>query len=509
MFVISRACVLALSLVVLALSGGCAHRGGGGEEAPVAVPREFRAMWIATVANIDWPRSRGAATEVQKAELIEHLDTAVRLNMNAVIFQIRPHADALYASELEPWSEYLTGASGKAPDPYWDPLAFAIEESHRRGLELHAWFNPYRAWHPSGKSEPAELHVSKSKPGMVQRYGDYLWMDPGDPRVQAHSLAVIEDVVRRYDVDGIHYDDYFYPYPIRDEDGELVPFPDSVSYASYRNRGGKLDRDDFRRGEVDRFVRAIYESVKRIDRRVKVGISPFGIWRPGNPPQIKGFDQYAQLYADARRWLIEGWCDYFTPQLYWPIAKPEQSYVALLGWWVEQNFSRRHLWPGNATYRVADGTSRATLASEIDHQIAWTRILGAGGNVHFSAKALRDDAGGVAELLRTKSYAELALVPPSPWLDDEEPEAPRVSATDSGDLEVAADPSDDDVTGFLVYTLTDAGWSVARAPGSPATVRPLEGASMLRVAALDRTGNEGPCITVVLGFADAPDVDPR
>jgi uncharacterized lipoprotein YddW (UPF0748 family) len=204
------------------LSGGCAtterkavipNPPSNASLTPPKPEREFRGVWIATVDNIDWPSKKDLSTAEQKAELIVLLDRAAKLKLNAVIFQVRPQCDALYASQFEPWSEFLTSQMGKAPSPFWDPLAFVIAEAHKRGLELHAWFNPYRALHPAAKGPVSANHISKAKPQLVRSYGKYLWLDPGEREVQEHSLAVVMDVVKRYDVDGIHFDDYFYPYP--------------------------------------------------------------------------------------------------------------------------------------------------------------------------------------------------------------------------------------------------------------------------------------------------------
>jgi uncharacterized lipoprotein YddW (UPF0748 family) len=333
-------------------------------------------------------------------------DKLKALNFNAVVLQVRPMCDALYESKLEPWSEFLTGEQGKSPG--YDPLAFAVEEAHKRGLELHAWFNPYRAWHPSAKGSPIKMHLVKSRPDIAKKYGKHYWLNPTHPDVQAHSLAVILDVVKRYDVDGVHMDDYFYPYPERDAKWAEIPFPDDDTWAKYREAGGKLSRDDWRRDAVNRFVKKLYAEVHAIKPRVKVGISPFGIWRPGNPPGIAGFDQYGKLYADAKLWLNEGWVDYFTPQLYWPIGQQKQSYPKLLNWWAGQNTKHRHLWPGIYT-------SKHTPA-EIVAQIELTRKSGvADGVVHFSAKAIMQNRQGIADALK-KVYAEPARVPLSPWL---------------------------------------------------------------------------------------------
>lgn len=408
--------VTTLLVIVICASPHLAIANDEPEKAP-SPTREFRAAWVASVANIDWPSKPGLSTAKQKSELLNLLDTAAKLNLNAVILQVRPSCDALYPSELEPWSEFLTGRMGKAPDPSYGPLAFAIEEAHVRGLELHAWFNPYRALHPSAKGPISKDHISKKKPQLVKKYGKQLWLDPGEPGAADHSIAVILDVVRRYDIDGVHLDDYFYPYPIKDDDKKHIPFPDDPSWERALANGEKLDRDDWRRQNVDRFVERLYREIKQEKRWVRFGVSPFGIWRPGNPSQIKGFDQYASIYADARKWFAEGWLDYFTPQLYWKIDPPAQSYPVLLSWWHEQNLQGRHLWPGNYTSKLFAEGEKKWPASEIIDQIEVTRTQpGASGNVHFSIKALTNNSGGIADKLIEGPYSQPALVPACPWL---------------------------------------------------------------------------------------------
>src|SRR5688500_11537583 len=252
-------------LLSVLLSAG--HLGAQGAASPdddgPAVAREFRGAWVASVANIDWPSRPGLTSEQQQAELLALLDRAAQLRLNAVILQVRPAADALYASRLEPWSEYLTGEMGKAPVPFYDPLAFAVDEAHKRGLELHAWFNPFRARHASARSPVSADHVSRTRRTLVQQYGRSLWLDPGEPDARQYSLRVIMDVVRRYDIDGVHIDDYFYPYRERDGAGRIITFPDDPSWRRYRRSGGRLTRDDWRRRNVDLFVEAVYTAMKR------------------------------------------------------------------------------------------------------------------------------------------------------------------------------------------------------------------------------------------------------
>ena len=390
---------------------------------PPPPAREFRAAWIATVGNSCWPSKPGLTTSQQKAELIALLDRAVALKLNAVIFQVRPACDALYPSSLEPWSEYLTGVQGRAPWPYYDPLAFAITEAHKRGLELHAWFNPFRAHHFQAVSPIAPTHISHTQPQLVRSYGKYLWLDPGDPAVRAHSLRVVLDVLKRYDVDGIHFDDYFYPYKEKNSTGKEVDFPDNASWNKF-GAGTGLARDDWRRRNVDVFMEQVYRAIKAEKPWVKFGISPFGIWRPKTPPPISGFDSYAELYADSRKWLREGWCDYFAPQLYWGISPPQTSFTTLLDWWNAENVRHRHVWPGMNSLNVGAKWQPA----EIVNQIKATRRYPDDGHIHWSVMALMKSAALDAALLHD-AYQQPALIPASPWLDATPPDKPGLKVT--------------------------------------------------------------------------------
>jgi uncharacterized lipoprotein YddW (UPF0748 family) len=481
---------------------------------PVAVTpppprREFRGAWVASVANIDWPSRPGLTTAQQQAEMRALLDKAVALHLNAIVLQVRPSADALYLSPLEPWSEYLMGATGQGPDPFYDPLAFAVAEAHARGLELHAWFNPFRARYSEAHSAPSPSHVSRTHPNWVKRYGKELWLDPGEPAAREYSLAVILDVVRRYDIDGVHIDDYFYPYPVEDARKRQIDFPDDSSWQRYRRAGGRASRGDWRRANIDDFVHRLYDSVKSLKPWVKVGISPFGIYRPGQPAQIKGFDAYASLYADSRRWLAEGWLDYLSPQLYWKIEQTPQSFPVLLQWWESQNLKGRHLWPGLYTSRVgktgAGTTPTVWPPEEIVYQIKSTRgIAGASGDLHFSMTALLEDRGGIASALAGGVYADPALVPASPWLEDGH--APPAMPS----MAVGTDP----VRGTRILTWQAAGgdapwlWVVQTRSGGTWTTQILPAArttlvlrlspvpDAVAVSAVDRCGIQGPCAVV-------------
>ncbi|MEL6615795.1 MAG: family 10 glycosylhydrolase [Bacteroidota bacterium] len=460
------------------------------------VDREFRAAWIATVDNIDWPSSRDLPVAQQKEELRAIMDRAAAIGLNAIIFQVRPMADALYESELEPWSEYLTGEQGRAPSPMWDPLQTAIELAHRRGLELHAWFNPYRASHPTQRASQHKSHISRQRPDLVRRYGRYEWIDPGEPEATDHSMAVILDVVRRYDVDGVHLDDYFYPYP-ENANGRRLQFPDAESYARARAAGETLSRDDWRRQNTDRFVERLYREVKAEKPLVKVGISPFGIWRPGHPAGIRGFDQYAEIYADARKWQMEGWLDYFAPQLYWSISSRGQSFPALLGWWSEQNTADRHLWPGLFDSRVLPDVGTWRPQEILDQVALVERNTIATGTIHFSMKALMPEYGDLGDQLARGPYAEAALVPASPWLDDEAPGAPGVTIRASGEARWALlTPPGEAVRTWIVRERRGDAWTTTLLPGWRMTHSlHADGAGampdLVVVSAVDRAGNEG------------------
>jgi uncharacterized lipoprotein YddW (UPF0748 family) len=461
------------------------------------MPREARGVWVASVSNMDWPSKAGLSTDSQQAELRAILDRVKQLRMNLVILQVRPAGDALYASTLEPWSEYLTGTMGKAPEPFYDPLAFAISEAHARGLELHAWFNPYRARHPSAKSQAPPSHLSRARPDLVRKYGTHLWMDPGEPDVQEHSLRVILDVVKRYDIDGVHIDDYFYPYR-EYASGKLIDFPDEPSWRRYVNAGGRLSRADWRRRNVDDFVRRLHEAVRATKPSVKLGISPFGIWRPGHPSSVSGLDAYVELYADSRKWLNHGWLDYFAPQLYWQIAAPQQGYAALLQWWTGENRFQRHVWPGNAAYRVRRDQQNWP-PEEISRQIALTRDNpGASGNIHFNMRTLLRDQGGVASVIRDSAYTFEAIMPRTPWLDNEAPLPPRIRLN-GHTLEITPARGEQPLL-FAVRMKVQDGWHAETIPASQARYSIARARGVLPevvgVTAVDRHGNESIAVKI-------------
>jgi uncharacterized lipoprotein YddW (UPF0748 family) len=463
---------VALAGALLCAASGCAAPlyEPAAEDVPEP-PRESRAAWIATVFNIDWPSQPGLPVKEQQRELLALLDRAAQLHLNTVVFQVRPACDAFYESSLEPWSRFLCGASDQRPEPFYDPLEFAVAEAHARGLELHAWFNPYRAI-PSHEEPPLSPRHPAHPDGLLAHathaYGELTLLDPGLPETRAHSTAVILDVVERYDVDAVHMDDYFYPYPQEDEDGETVPFPDDETFAAH---GGGLSRSDWRRSNVDTFVRELALAVHGLEPWVRVGIAPFGIWRPHHPESVRGLDAYEALSADSRRWLSEGWVDYLSPQLYWGIDFPEQPFADLLDWWEAQNTEGRHMWPGISSRWIESARDLERTALEILNQIALTRAAldeSRPGHCHWNLSALVEDRGGIAGALLGGPYLERALVPPSPWLGSTPP-APL------DDVAADADEGQRGVTVSWEPPLSETRWVALQVRAGPGDPWQLEG----------------------------------
>jgi uncharacterized lipoprotein YddW (UPF0748 family) len=490
-----------LALLPVGCGGEVGSPAGAEEDDPItaaatipSAPRELRAAWVATVYNLDWPSKTSLTAAQQQAEAVAILDRAQALSLNAIVLQVRPSADALYASTLEPWSAYLTGTSGKAPSPAYDPLAFWVTEAHKRGLLLHAWFNPYRVALPGTAAGMAANHISKRRPDLVRTVGSYLWMDPTEPDVKSYTLDVISDVVRRYDIDGVHIDDYFYPYRSYYPAGG--DFPDDANWAKYKAGGGTHSRADWRRDHVNQLISRMYARIKAEKPSVLFGIAPFGIWRPGNPPGIVGLDAYNDLYADSRLWLAQGWLDYFAPQLYWPIAPPAQSFTALVDWWRGENKAGRHIFPGLATNRVSDGSYPVR---EIENQISEARRrLPTGGHIHYSFKVFPRDPSGLSAALRGGVYAERAVVPASPWLGATAPIRPTVSGAKEGGawvlrIEPGAGPGPAPFV-YIVSKKTSSGWSSDVVPAAALPTRyslsSTAGIQGLVVRAADRLGNE-------------------
>ena len=444
----------------------------------------MRGLWVATVANIDWPSRSSLTAAQQRAELTSILDRAATAGFNAIVLQVRPAADALYRSSIEPWGAMLSGTQGG--DPGYDPLAFAVQEAHARGLELHAWINPFRAGNTSDSLRLSPAHLFTTRRDLVRVYGSQLWLDPGESAVHDHVMRVVADIVQRYDVDAIHADDYFYPYPQTDAANRAIAFPDSATFA---RSGTGLTLADWRRQNVDRFVERMYREVHALEPTMRVGISPFGIWRPGSPAGVNGLDAFASIFADSRKWLREGWVDYLAPQLYWSIEAPQQSFPALLDWWLGENARGRHVWPGLAAYRVADGTSSAFSSSEIASQISLTRQR-AGGTGHLlynTTSTLTRNGGAVAASLASTLYRDRAIPPASAWLDAAAPGVPTVTV--AGTTLSIAPAGGETARWWVVRAQGPTAWTTRVIFGAGRTATLAAGTSRVLVNAVDAAGN--------------------
>ncbi|GAA2451135.1 glycoside hydrolase family 10 protein [Streptomyces glaucus] len=376
-----------------------------------AAPAEMRGVWVATVANRDWPSRPGLTAAAQRAELTAHLDRAVRCRLNTVILQVRPTADALWPSPYEPWAHCLTGTQGRSPG--WDPLGTAVREAHARGLELHAWFNPYRI---AGHADPARLvasHPARRHPDWVVAYGGKLYYNPGLPEVRAFVRDAMLDAVERYPVDAVHFDDYFYPYPVAGR-----TFDDDAAYARYG--GGFASRADWRRDNIDRLVRETAARVREIRPGTRFGISPFGVWRnaatdPRGSATRAGVQTYDDLYADTRAWVREGLLDYIVPQLYWHIGLPAADYAELLRWWAKvARGSRTKLYAGEALYKAGDPAQPAAWQdpAELSRHLALAKDHAqVRGHVFFAAKDLAADRIGAMARVVADHYRQPARPP--------------------------------------------------------------------------------------------------
>lgn len=400
-----RILILVISALILTSSGACAK-----SKPP---KHEFRAAWVATVANLDWPGGPYQSSAANISDLIFLLDQLKNAGINAVIFQIRPECDALYNSTLEPWSYWLTGKQGQAPEPFFDPLTIAVREAHKRGMELHAWFNPYRAERSVGDYPTSPNHVTKRHPDWVIQINKLKFLDPGLPMVREYVTGVIMDVVRRYDIDGVHFDDYFYPYPSNGITNE-----DDATFANYSR--GFSNRGDWRRDNVNLLIEMVYDSIKTVKPYVKFGVSPFGIWKNGVPSGIVGLDAYNTIYCDAVTWLNKKIVDYLTPQLYWPFGGG-QDYGKLMPWWASRT-NGRHLYPGQAPYRI---NANNWAANELPRQIQLNRNTAHSlGSVFFRAFHVVSNPKGFTDSLQANYYRHPALSPVMNWEETEPPETP-------------------------------------------------------------------------------------
>jgi uncharacterized lipoprotein YddW (UPF0748 family) len=446
---------------------------------PRFAKHDFRAMWIASVENIDWPSRPGLSVARQQEELRGWLDLAVRLNLNAVVLQVRPTADAMWPSSFEPWSKWLTGTQGR--DPGYDPLAFAVAEAHQRNLALHAWFNPFRISNRGSLRSLAPTHPARLNPDWVVRKDGRLYYDPGRPEVRAFVTDTIMEAVGRYDLDGVHFDDYFYPYP-----GSGAPFRDGASFAAHGT--GFASRAEWRRANVDALVSGVHDRIAATKPWVQFGVSPFAVWRnastdPSGSDTRAGIETYDDLYADVRRWVREGWVDYVVPQVYWPRGYTVADYERIVPWWAQEiavsraNGHRVGLFVGEAAYRAGTNTDRRWRNPNVlaSHRRFTSTIPEVQGAIYFSARHLRADRRGTTTQLARRWYSRPALLPligdpgagaPAPVAD-----ASRSGAT------VRWTSADERATTFAVY----------RVPR--ATVEPCDLADARHlVATLRRTG---------------------
>lgn len=376
--------------------------------------REFRAAWIQSVNG----QFRGMPTEKLKQNLIGQLNSLQKAGINAIIFQVRPEADALYASRLEPWSRFLTGVQGKAPEPYWDPMQFMIDECHKRGMEFHAWINPYRT-KTTLKSELAPNHVYNIHPEWFVTYGDQLYFDPALPESRRHICMVVSDIVSRYDVDAIHMDDYFYPYPIKGKD-----FPDDASFARFG--GGFSNKGDWRRSNVNVLIKKLHETIREIKPWVKFGVSPFGIYRNESSDPLgsktKGLQNYDDLYADVLLWAREGWIDYNIPQIYWHIGHPVADYETLVKWWA-RNTENRPLFIGQSVMNtVQNADPKNPSINQLPRKMALQRAYQTiGGSCQWPASAVVENVGKYRNALIAEYHKYPALPPVFDFIDNEAP----------------------------------------------------------------------------------------
>jgi uncharacterized lipoprotein YddW (UPF0748 family) len=389
---------------------------------------EFRGVWIASVDNIDWPRRNDWNSENQKTEFIRQLDMHQQNGMNAVVVQVRPAADAFYPSPYEPWSQWLTGKQGKPPVPYYDPLQFTIDESHKRGFEYHAWVNPYRANFNISKASIAPAHVTRLHPEWFLEYGGKLYFDPGNKEAQNWVVEVMRDMISRYDIDALHMDDYFYPYRIAGKE-----FPDT---ASYRLHGNGMKKDDWRRSNTDSIIYKLTTVIHQTKPWMKFGISPFGVWRNqdkdslGSPTKA-GVTNYDDLYADVLLWLKEGWIDYVAPQIYWEFSHKAAPFQPILEWW-NNNANGRHVYVGLGIYRAGSNTAWKDF-TQIPRQIDSTRSMpNVQGQVYFSSTTFDKNPFGWNDTLRTNHYREKVMVPDMPWLPKKPTAASQASLNPSG-----------------------------------------------------------------------------
>jgi uncharacterized lipoprotein YddW (UPF0748 family) len=384
--------------------------------------REFRGIWIATVENIDWPSKKFLSPERQKEEFINIISHLKKDKINAVFIQVRPSCDAFYQSETEPWSEWLTGIQGKEPEPFYDPLIFIVEECHKRGIEIHAWFNPFRSVVNTKTSNITGKHISKTHPDWNIVYGKYKWLNPGLPEVRNYVTGVVLDVVRKYNIDGVHFDDYFYPYPVKN-----TKFRDEKTFVNY-SRGIK-DIESWRRDNINLFLKQVSDSIRKVRSGCIFGISPFGIWKNNisdiSGSNTKGSESYYKTYSDSKKWLSEGWIDYLVPQLYWHIGNSSANYKILAEWWSNNSFGK-NIYLGQAVYKIANDYHEDWMnGNQIQKQIRLNRSLkNISGNVFFNTSTFLKNPMGLKDSLEINYYKYYAITPVINGKEDNTPLSP-------------------------------------------------------------------------------------
>jgi uncharacterized lipoprotein YddW (UPF0748 family) len=422
--------------------------------------REFRGVWIATVVNIDWPSSSRISVEKQKEELVNTIEAHFKSGLNAIVLQVRPASDALYAKSREPWSAWLTGQQGKAPEGNFDPLEFAINESHKRGMEVHAWFNPYRATFDTNFAKLSSAHITNQQPDWFFTYQGKKLFNPGLPEVRDYIIQVVMDVVKNYDVDGIHFDDYFYPYPVAKQ-----RINDDRTFRD--NNNGFEDIKDWRRNNVDILIRDLGDSIHAQKPWVKYGISPFGIWKnkaqdPDGSASNGGSSFYEQ-FADSKKWVEEGWIDYINPQIYWPFGYRAAPFEKMVDWWSENTFGR-HLYIGQGAYQVFNSKHPSwQLKTQLPDQVKYLRDNPrVQGSVYFSSNSLIKNPLGFTDSLKSNYYRHFALPPAMLWRDSIPPRAPQnleaevINSKVKLTWETPATAKDNEpVFGYVIYRFND------------------------------------------------------
>ena len=470
---------------------------------------DLRAMWIASVANLDWPAKKGQSAQTQQQQLIDYFDLAKRNNFNAVVLQVRPAADTFWPSNKEPWSRWLTGTQGQ--DPGYDPLAFATEEAHKRGLQLHAWFNPYRVTMGKSLKGLAPNHPAVLNPDWVIRKDGKWYYDPGNPAVRAHVVEVIMEAVERYDIDGVHFDDYFYPYP-----GSGRPFKDKASYEQY---GQGMTRGDWRRANTDALIKELSDRIEATKPWVQFGVSPFAVWRnkatdPQGSDTRAGVQNYDQLYADTRKWVREGWIDYVAPQIYWTRGFQVADYEKITRWWANEidiakaNGHNVGLYIGEATYRAGTNTTRDWRKKNVlvKHRNFTRTFPQVGGAIYFSARHVKEDRRETTSRLVKRYYSRPAIAPVFGNPTGAPPAPPTNVRTRGGQLTWAS--GDNNAVSYAIYqistttpqacALTDATNLAAIVPATAATMQwqgTVEGTTV--ITAIDRWGMESQPVSTV------------